>query len=158
LHVRRALADHAVAVPIHRSATALLIAAIVISLASCARPRTLQTVTGLAQGTTYTLQWWSEDRVDTRALAAAVTAELERLDALLSNYRSDSVLERFNATRSAKRCRASWSLCSSSRRTSIGVATAASTRVSGLWCGSGVSTATTRMFRPPTRSRPRLRV
>jgi len=102
LHVRRALADHAVAVLIHRAATALLIAAIVISLASCARPRTLQTVTGLAQGTTYTLQWWSEDRVDTRALAAAVTAELERLDALLSNYRSDSVLERFNATRSAE--------------------------------------------------------
>jgi thiamine biosynthesis lipoprotein len=54
----------------------------------------------LAQGTTYTLQWWSEDRVDRDALARAVTAELERIDALLSNYRLDSVLERFNATRS----------------------------------------------------------
>jgi len=100
--VRTALADHAVAVPIHRPATALLLAAIVISLASCARPRALQTITGLAQGTTYTLQWWSEDRVDTRALTAAVTTELERLDALLSNYRSDSVLERFNAARSVE--------------------------------------------------------
>src|SRR5262249_40503558 len=36
------------------------------------------------------------------ALTAAVTTELERLDALLSNYRSDSVLERFNATRSVE--------------------------------------------------------
>jgi thiamine biosynthesis lipoprotein len=54
----------------------------------------------LAQGTTYTLQWWSEDRVDRDALARAVTAELERIDVLLSNYRLDSVLERFNATRS----------------------------------------------------------
>ena len=73
-----------------------------LALSSCARPRTLQTITGLAQGTTYTLQWWTEDRVDTRVLAAAVTAELERLDALLSNYRSDSTLERFNAMRSAE--------------------------------------------------------
>ena len=72
--------------------------------------RVLQTITGLAQGTTYTLQWWSEERVDTRALTAAVTAELERLDALLSNYRADSVLERFNATRinrAARACRPS---------------------------------------------------
>jgi thiamine biosynthesis lipoprotein len=33
-------------------------------------------------------------------LTESVTRELERLDALLSNYRSDSVIERFNATRS----------------------------------------------------------
>jgi FAD:protein FMN transferase len=88
------------AVQIHRPARALLVAATVLALASCARPRALQTLTGLAQGTTYTLQWWSEERVDTRALTSAVTAELERLDALLSNYRPDSMLERFNATRS----------------------------------------------------------
>jgi FAD:protein FMN transferase len=102
LRSRGALADHAVAVQITLPAKILLLVATVLSLASCARPRALQTITGLAQGTTYTLQWWSEDRVDTRALAATVTAELERLDALLSNYRSDSVLERFNATRSTE--------------------------------------------------------
>jgi thiamine biosynthesis lipoprotein len=84
------------------AARALLLVAIAVALASCARQRTLQTITGLAQGTTYTLQWWSEDRVDVGALTAAVTAELERLDALLSNYRADSVLERFNATRSVE--------------------------------------------------------
>ena len=60
----------------------------------------LETLTGLAQGTTYTLQWWSEERIDRTALAQSVTAELERIDALLSNYRPDSELERFNATRS----------------------------------------------------------
>ena len=90
------------AVQIHPAARTLFLLVTVLALASCARPRTLQTLTGLAQGTTYTLQWWSEDRVDTRALAAAVTAELERLDGLLSNYRSDSTLERFNATRSTE--------------------------------------------------------
>ena len=84
------------------AARGLLLVAIAVALASCARQRTLQTITGLAQGTTYTLQWWSEDRVDAGALTAAVTAELERLDALLSNYRADSVLERFNATRSVE--------------------------------------------------------
>jgi thiamine biosynthesis lipoprotein len=102
LHARRALPDHAVAMQVHPAARALLLVATVLSLASCARPRALQTLTGLAQGTTYTLQWWSQDRVDTRALTSAVTAELERLDALLSNYRSDSALERFNATRSTE--------------------------------------------------------
>ena len=96
------LADHAVAVRIHPAARALLLVATVLSIASCARPRALRTLTGLAQGTTYTLQWWGEERVDTHALTSAVTAELERLDALLSNYRSDSALERFNATRSTE--------------------------------------------------------
>jgi FAD:protein FMN transferase len=68
--------------------------------AGCARRHALETLTGLAQGTTYTLQWWSEDRVDRSALTEAVVAELERIDALLSSYRPDSVLERFNASRS----------------------------------------------------------
>ena len=53
----------------------------------------------MAQGTTYSLQW-SGDTAAEAAVAAAAAAELERIDALLSNYRSDSVLERFNATAS----------------------------------------------------------
>jgi len=81
------------------STTWLLIAA-GAACAGCTRRPALETLTGLAQGTTYTLQWWSEERVDRSALARVVTAELERIDALLSNYRTDSVLERFNATRS----------------------------------------------------------
>jgi thiamine biosynthesis lipoprotein len=81
------------------STTSLLIAVTTL-VGGCARRPVLETLTGLAQGTTYTLQWSSEDRVDRTALAHAVTAELERIDALLSNYRPDSVIERFNATRS----------------------------------------------------------
>jgi thiamine biosynthesis lipoprotein len=78
--------------------TALLLAA-AACLAGCSRQRELQTISGIAQGTTYTVQWWSEHDVDAAALSDAVTHELERIDELLSNYRSDSVLERFNAAR-----------------------------------------------------------
>ena len=81
------------------STIGLLIAA-TAAVAGCAHHPALETLTGLAQGTTYTLQWWSENRVDRGALARDTTAELERIDALLSNYRADSVLERFNASRS----------------------------------------------------------
>ncbi len=72
------------------------------ALAGCSRPTEIESITGLAQGTTYTLQWWSEPRVDAAALATAVGVELERIDALLSNYRADSVLERFNAARTVE--------------------------------------------------------
>jgi thiamine biosynthesis lipoprotein len=60
----------------------------------------IRTVAGAAQGTTYSLQWTggaSEDEI-----ATAAERELARLDALLSNYRSDSTLERFNASRSTE--------------------------------------------------------
>jgi thiamine biosynthesis lipoprotein len=60
----------------------------------------LRTVTGLAQGTTYSLQWLGGN--DETAIAAAARQELERLDALLSNYRPDSTLERFNAARTTE--------------------------------------------------------
>jgi thiamine biosynthesis lipoprotein len=80
---------------------ALLLAA-AAWLAGCSRARELQTLTGLAQGTTYTVQWWSERDVDTPALSRAVADELARIDELLSNYRPDSALERFNAARTTE--------------------------------------------------------
>jgi FAD:protein FMN transferase len=64
-------------------------------------PPELQAVEGTAQGTTYSLQW-AGSAGDVDAIAAAAENELERLDALLSTYRTDSVLERFNATRSVE--------------------------------------------------------
>jgi thiamine biosynthesis lipoprotein len=76
---------------------ALLIAA--AALMSCSSRRELHSIAGLAQGTTYTVQWWSGRGVDTPELTRAVTRELERIDELLSNYRADSALERFNASR-----------------------------------------------------------
>jgi thiamine biosynthesis lipoprotein len=60
----------------------------------------LRTVGGVAQGTTYSLQWVGGG---TEAeIAAAAEQELARIDGLLSNYRADSALERFNATRSTE--------------------------------------------------------
>jgi FAD:protein FMN transferase len=69
-------------------------------LTSCARHDALETLYGAAQGTTYSIQWQSSGSPDRDTVAAAVTAELDRIDALLSNYRPDSVLERFNRTAS----------------------------------------------------------
>ncbi|HUQ51273.1 MAG TPA: FAD:protein FMN transferase [Gammaproteobacteria bacterium] len=57
----------------------------------------IRTVTGFAQGTTYSLQWL--DGGGEAEIRAAAERELERIDALLSNYRSDSTLETFNAMR-----------------------------------------------------------
>lgn len=55
---------------------------------------------GVAQGTTYSVQWVGG--ATESEVGAAAERELERIDALLSNYRSDSTLERFNATRSVE--------------------------------------------------------
>jgi FAD:protein FMN transferase len=63
-------------------------------------PPVIRTATGFAQGTTYSLQWvggGAESEV-----AAAAEQELERIDALLSNYRPDSTLESFNVARTAE--------------------------------------------------------
>ena len=60
----------------------------------------MRSATGLAQGTTYSLQWTGG--ADEREIADAADRELARIDALLSTYRPDSTLERFNATRSTE--------------------------------------------------------
>jgi thiamine biosynthesis lipoprotein len=57
----------------------------------------LRTVTGVAQGTTYSLQWIGGGAE--ADVGAAAQRELERIDALLSNYRLDSTLEQLNARR-----------------------------------------------------------
>src|SRR3954452_3749097 len=68
-----------------------------ILLGACTQGRpSLHTAAGLAQGTTYSLQW-SGGPIDVDEVARAASTELDRLDALLSNYRTDSTLEQFNA-------------------------------------------------------------
>jgi len=59
----------------------------------------LRTVSGVAQGTTYSLQWTGD--ASEIEIASAAEQELARIDALLSNYRADSTLEAFNATETA---------------------------------------------------------
>jgi thiamine biosynthesis lipoprotein len=75
-------------------ATAVLIA--VLAAACSAPPPAIRAINGVAQGTTYSLQWSGGDAEP--VVAAAAEDELERIDLLLSNYRPDSTLERFNAT------------------------------------------------------------
>ena len=75
----------------------LAVAVLIVAATACSRTPRVQAISGFAQGTTYTLQWWSESDVDADALDRALTLELERIDALLSNYRPDCVLERVNA-------------------------------------------------------------
>jgi thiamine biosynthesis lipoprotein len=72
---------------------------VAVLVAACSSPPpALRTVTGVAQGTTYSLQWSGGDTEP--VVAAAAEGELARIDALLSNYRTDSTLERFNASAS----------------------------------------------------------
>lgn len=76
------------------------LALVTVLAAGCSEdaPR-MQAIAGDAQGTTYTIQWWTTAQPPDAQFSAAVQEELERLDALLSNYREDSVIERFNAAR-----------------------------------------------------------
>ena len=81
-----------------RSARCLTpLAAAVFCLPACSTRPDVESLSGLAQGTTYSVQWSSETAVDESTLQAALAAELERIDELLSNYRADSTIERFNA-------------------------------------------------------------
>ena len=82
--------------------TALLLAATAWLAACSGRRHEIQMIDGLAQGTTYTAPVVDRRPSRRRALTRAITHELDRIDALLSNYRADSVLERFNATRSVE--------------------------------------------------------
>jgi thiamine biosynthesis lipoprotein len=79
-----------------RHATAVLVTATLVACSS--PPPPIRTISGVAQGTTYSLQW--SGGAEESAVASAAEQELERIDALLSNYRPDSTLERFNADRS----------------------------------------------------------
>lgn len=70
-------------------------------LAGCGRP-SLHTLEGEAQGTTWHLRWWARQPTDPAEIEHAVRAELERIDRLMSNYRADSTIERFNVVRDTK--------------------------------------------------------
>lgn len=73
-----------------------------IGLVACTRSPPvpeLEVIADVAQGTTYSIKWWSTASLDATAVEQAVHDELARLDELLSNYRADSIVERFNATR-----------------------------------------------------------
>ncbi len=74
-----------------------------IFLASCERPPEIHTLTGFAQGTTYSVKFWHSDDqpIDNSALKQAIDKELSRIDKLMSNYRDDSDIARFNQNKTA---------------------------------------------------------
>ena len=57
---------------------------------------------GQAQGTTYHISYWSETPVESKTVEQAVLDAFAEIDKTLSNYRPDSVIERFNASPSSE--------------------------------------------------------
>ncbi len=65
-------------------------------LSGCRVP-TMHAVEGLAQGTIYHISYWSNTTIEPSQLQIQIQQELDRIDLVISNYRPDSVLEKFNA-------------------------------------------------------------
>jgi thiamine biosynthesis lipoprotein len=81
----------------------VLSAAFILTLNGCESAKTVQKFEGYTQGTTYHMSFWSsKNTVDAVALQKQVDEELQRLDVQLSNYRDDSVIEKFNALNSTE--------------------------------------------------------
>ena len=66
-------------------------------LAGCSE-QSIQKLEGSAQGTTYHISYWSELPVDGKDIETRIKNELDSIDKTLSNYRPDSIIERFNST------------------------------------------------------------
>ncbi|MFZ4503976.1 MAG: FAD:protein FMN transferase [Methylovulum sp.] len=85
--------------PLLRSYSVAGLMLISLLLSGCEIPPPIQKLAGETQGTTYHVSYWStqtEPSVDT--VKKAIDAELQRIDQVLSNYRSDSDIEHFNST------------------------------------------------------------
>jgi FAD:protein FMN transferase len=78
---------------------------VLLGLSACSEPpalRELQKIDGEAQGTGYHIVFWSEGPVDDLALTAKIQLVFEDIDRNLSNYRADSMVEKFNALQSTQ--------------------------------------------------------
>ncbi|MEE4243139.1 MAG: FAD:protein FMN transferase [Desulfopila sp.] len=71
-------------------------------ISGCNTHPEIQTMTGFAQGTVWNITLWGGHRTDMDVLRQAVDQEFSRLDLLLSGYRQDSVIERFNTARTTE--------------------------------------------------------
>lgn len=68
----------------------------ILLLSACGDSRPMQSIEGEAQGTTYEIRFWTEQDVDLKQISSAVANELAAIDASMSGYREDSVIEQFN--------------------------------------------------------------
>lgn len=73
---------------------------LLVGLTACSQPDQIQRISGPAQGSTFTVSFWSEQELDKSSLETQLKEELDRIDLLMSNYRPDSVIEAFNAQQS----------------------------------------------------------
>ncbi len=73
---------------------------VLVGLAACSQPDPIQRISGPAQGSTFTVSFWTEQELDKNSLETQLKEELDRIDLLMSNYRPDSVIEGFNAQQS----------------------------------------------------------
>ncbi|WP_158005481.1 FAD:protein FMN transferase [Rheinheimera sp. A13L] len=75
-------------------------ALLLVGLTACSQPDPIQRISGPAQGSSFTVSFWTEQGIDKSALEKQLKKELDRIDLLMSNYRPDSVIEAFNAQQS----------------------------------------------------------
>jgi thiamine biosynthesis lipoprotein len=77
-------------------------ACLFMGLTACSQPEQIQRISGPAQGSTFNVSYWTEQKLDQSSLEKQLIEELDRIDLLMSNYRPDSVIEGFNALQSAE--------------------------------------------------------
>lgn len=77
-----------------------VLALLLVGLTACSQPDLIQRISGPAQGSSFTVSFWTEQGIDKSALEKQLKKELDRIDLLMSNYRPDSVIEAFNAQQS----------------------------------------------------------
>jgi thiamine biosynthesis lipoprotein len=71
-----------------------------LALFGCGRQPQLHEIDNFAQGTTYHITWWADHAVNETSLRKEIDTVLAKIDRQISNYRSDSDIERFNRSRS----------------------------------------------------------
>ena len=74
----------------------ILLLSTALLLASCNRPPEIIKLTGQAQGTSWSISFWTDKPVAAQQLQLAIENEFSRIDQLMSTYRDDSVISQFN--------------------------------------------------------------
>jgi len=70
--------------------------AVSVALTGCSQPEQIQKIAGPAQGSTFHISYWSTQSVNHQQLEQQIQQELDRIDVVMSNYRPDSTIEKFN--------------------------------------------------------------
>lgn len=76
--------------------TLVVLISLMLGLVACSKPVEVKMLSGAAQGTTWHVSVWSNSAIDTERLQEEIEAEFLRIDKMMSNYHSDSVIEQFN--------------------------------------------------------------